>query len=640
MRKNLLILLLCSKVFSLSAQVICKHFDTNLKLLSIERPPLYKKEKQDIDIIHQRIEIIADPSQLKMRGNVNTSFVNLETGLADLEFDLDNNMKVDSVRYHGQNISFIHSNHLIKISLPTNLALKTIDSVQIYYSGDPTKSRYLAYRVEKHGKNNTLAPIIWTLSQPYGAQDWWPSKNTLDDKIDSLDFIIVCPKGNEAVSNGILVSKDSLPDNLIQFHWKHRYPIVTYLVAFAITNYTLYTDTLQFSDGFRMPMPHYVYPEYLSTAQLQTPEIIPIFHLFDSLLGDYPFRNEKYGHAMFGRGGGMEHQTISFMSGFDYDLMAHELAHQWFGNKITCQSWRDIWLNEGFATYLTALCYDFLKPNEFNDVMGDIKSSVLGSNGGSVYVNDTSSVNRIFDGRLTYNKGAMLLHLLRQELTDAVFFDVLRKYINDQNFAFDFMGSAGFQKYVETHTGKDLDVFFAQWLYGEGFPVHTVEWKQNEGLISIKISQTSSHPSVSYFNTPVPLLVSNGLVDTFLLVRPQFSGEEAYFRTPFEVAEIKFDPFNQTLGKAQIINGGKLNRQIIAYPNPARNTILIKSPGMQLEEVQIYDLEGRLLDVRTSDITLDAEEMEIPLSDLKNGFYLLRCRTQKGYFVSRVQISR
>lgn len=631
---------LCFLAARLPAQNVCKHFDANYKLYLQEDEKQFKKQAEAFDIVHQRIEIKADPSILNMSGKVTTTFINGTKPLNEIGFDLDNNMKVDSILYHNELVNFNHSKHRIVINLPASILPGSTDSISIYYSGDPTKSRYLAYRVEKHGRDQTLAPIIWTLSQPYGAQDWWPCKNTLDDKTDSLDFIIHCPKGFMAVSHGLLAGVDTLSDSIWQYHWKHRYPIVTYLVAFAITNYILYTDTIQFKDGLKMPVLHYVYPEYLSTARMQTPELLPVFHLFDSLFGDYPFRNEKYGHAMFGRGGGMEHQTISFMSGFNYDLMAHELAHQWFGNLITCQSWRDIWLNEGFATYLTALCYDFLKPDQFTQVMGEIKSSILGSNGGSVYVADTTSVNRIFDGRLTYNKGAMVLHLLRHELGDSTFFDIIRRYILTKDYFFNFMGSDGFRQFVESGTGRNLEKFFAQWLYGEGFPIHTVEWKQNEGLISLRITQSSSHPSVSYFETDVPLQFSNGVIDTLLFIRPDFSGEEIFIRLPFEVNEIRFDPFNQTLGKAQIINGGTLNRQILIYPNPTSGDVRVNAPGLHIESVSVYDLEGRMLYETVFENTGGLEEVSVNLEFLMNGNYLLRSKTEKGYFNNLISIMR
>ena len=159
---------------------------------------------------------------------------------------------------------------------------------------------------------------------------------------------------------------------------------------------------------------------------MQTPLILD---LYSNLLEKYPFANEKYGHAQFGWGGGMEHTTVSFMIYFERQLIAHEMAHQWFGDKITCGTWKDIWLNEGFATYLAALVienYDGLAA--FITEKANMINNITSSPNGAVYLTDSEalSVNRVFDSRLSYNKGAMVLNMLRFKLGDAAFFKELK----------------------------------------------------------------------------------------------------------------------------------------------------------------------------------------------------------------------
>ncbi|MBK7970327.1 MAG: hypothetical protein IPK08_16080 [Bacteroidetes bacterium] len=177
--------------------------------------------------------------------------------------------------------------------------------------------------------------MIWTLSEPYGSSDWWPCKNGLTDKADSIDIFLNVPNAMTGASNGILIAET--PNGTTKlFHWKHKYPIA-YLICMAVTNYVKYS--LCPLAGDTLEIVNYVYPEDSLLATSQTDEIVSMVQLYDTLFGVYPFHNEKYGHAQFGWGGGMEHQTMTFVSNFGFDLLAHELAHHWFGDKVTYGSW-------------------------------------------------------------------------------------------------------------------------------------------------------------------------------------------------------------------------------------------------------------------------------------------------------------
>ncbi|HRI59346.1 MAG TPA: M1 family metallopeptidase, partial [Saprospiraceae bacterium] len=460
----------------------------------------------DYDVRYQRMEWQVDPAVRYIKGGVTTFFETKTDGFNTVNFDLSDSLAVDGVQYHGNTVAYTHSGNVLAIELPAMLSAGVIDSVKVSYQGKPTSTGFGSFIQADHSGT----PVLWTLSEPYGALDWWPCKQDLTDKIDSIDVFVTCPAAYRAAGNGLLVSEADAGAGQKTYHWRHRYPIACYLVAFAVTNYAQYSDFAEIQTG-PLPILNYVFPENLATAQSQTPNVISVLEFYDSLFIPYPFHKEKYGHAQFGWGGGMEHQTMSFMVSFDYELMAHELAHQWFGDHVTCGSWEDIWLNEGFATYLSGLCYERFSPNgvwpnfKFNRI-----ANVVSQPGGSVWVNDTTNVGRIFSGRLSYSKGAMVLHQLRWTVGDAAFFAGIRNYLNAPGLSGDFARTTDLRSHIEATSGQDLNWYFNDWFYGEGYPSYQIEWSQAGNTAWITIHQTQSHPSVGFFEVPVPLRFKTG----------------------------------------------------------------------------------------------------------------------------------
>ena len=430
------------------------------------------------NLVYQRMEWQIDPNIKYIKGSVTSYFKSEIDRLSEISFDLNALITVDSVRRNQKKITFQRSGDQVKIQLPNQLVKGQLDSVQVYYQGEPDKiNRGFGYFVKSTHQN---IPIIWTLSEPYGAMEWWPCKQSLADKIDSIDVIVTSPKNYRTASNGILVSESVLGETR-RMHWKHRFPIATYLVAIAVTNYTSYSDWLDLGDGRKIEILNYVYPENLETAKKQTPVTAQIIDLYNRLFGEYPFAKEKYGHAQFGWGGGMEHQTMSFMANFEFELVAHELAHQWFGDYITCGSWHDIWLNEGFATYLDGLAYEHLLNGYWWYRWKKLNvESIVSFPGGSVYVKDTTNLNVIFNGRLSYSKGAYLLHMLRWIMGDDDFYKGMRSYFNDPKLANGFALSTDFQKHMEIAGDTIFTEYFKDWFYGEGFPVYSASFSPAE----------------------------------------------------------------------------------------------------------------------------------------------------------------
>lgn len=408
------------------------------------------------DLIYQRMEWEVDPAFKYIRGKITSFFVSQQANLAEIEFDLHDEMIVDSVIQKGNPVNFRRNENKINIQLNEGISEGQTDSLSVYYQGEPPATGFGSFTTGTHNKT----PVLWTLSEPYGAMEWWPCKQSLADKIDSIDIIVTTPEFYRTASNGILVSETVL-DGKRTIHWKHRYPIATYLVGIAVTNYESYSDFLELDDGRRIEILNFVYPENLENARERTPVTVEVMELFNRLIGEYPFADEKYGHAQFGWGGGMEHQTMSFMFNFGFELIAHELAHQWFGNYITLASWQHIWLNEGFATYLTGLAYEQYKDGFYwYDWRRLTVQRITSLPGGSVFVPDTTNVSRIFNGRLSYSKGAYILHMLRWILGDPDFFKALQNYYNDPKSANGFARHEQVMAHFEATGDTSLTEFF------------------------------------------------------------------------------------------------------------------------------------------------------------------------------------
>jgi aminopeptidase N len=606
----------------------------------IQSPTRTNEYTADYDIKYHRFEWTIDPAVRYIDGTVTTYFVPIADNFYHINFELDAALQVQSVSYHGQAVPFMHhqSEGRLEIDFVQLLPQGTLDSVVVAYNGVPPTSGFGSFRQATHGADQV--PIISTLSEPYGAKDWWPCKQDLDDKIDSIDVIIRTPQQYRAATNGLLVSEVTDGNDKI-YHWQHRYPIPAYLIAIGVTNYSVFTDYVTIQNGQEITLLNYLYPEQQAAIEPALHATRKSMVLFDSLFGTYPFSEEKYGHAQFDFGGGMEHQTMSFMGGWSFGLQAHELAHQWFGDKITCGSWQDIWLNEGFATYLTGLCYENGYSNyPWQQWKRDKINHITQNSWGSTFVYDTTSVSRIFSSRLTYSKAAMILHMLRWKLGDDDFFQGIYNYINDPGLEYDYAKTDDLKAHLEAQSGQNLDEFLADWLYGEGYPSYTITWWNTETTIGFQLDQATSHASVDFFEMPVPLLVrgANG-EEQMIVLDHEFSGQLFERVLGFEPTEVLFDPElwivsknNEVMFSATHTEALEaLSAKVRLFPNPVMDQLVIDLEDTNVKAIQLelWTESGQLLGQYPANDGIT----RIAVAHLPAGAYRLNVRTAAGSLV-------
>ena len=601
------------------------------------------------DITYHKLEFTVDPAVASISGKVTTNF-SAVTNMTSITFDMFDALTATSATVNGTTTTFTQGGtNELTIALPSMLMAGAAAVVVIEYNGNPSSSGFGSFTVGDH--NGT--PVLWTLSEPFGARDWWPCKQDLNDKVDSIDVYITAPSQYVAVSNGIEPQDATYQvisgTNKIT-HFKHNYPIPAYLIAIAVTDYQIYNQQggLGTAASPFFPIVNYMYPE-TATAQIASLAPTPsIINFYESKFGAYGFRNEKYGHCQFGWGGGMEHTTVSFMTAngsgaYSRSLIAHEMGHQWFGDKITCGSWKDIWLNEGITEYLSGLVVEFLDGNTaFRTWKNGKITSVTGivaPSTSNLYLTDTqaTSVNRIFSSTVTYNKGSMVTHMLRNKLGDVAFYNAMNTYINNPQFAYKYAFTTDFKAQMETVTGLNLTEFFNDWIYGQGYPSYTISVQNLTGnQAKIIVNQTQSSPTVSFFEMPLEIKVSGaGGATQTLRVDNTFNGQEFIVPTNFLITGTPvFDPEKNIISKNNVItlnpniglanDNFELEKRILLSPNPANDVLNIATPNdVNFEKATIINLLGQKV--------LESNENNILVSGLSNGVYTIAIKTSVGF---------
>ncbi|MCB9852216.1 MAG: hypothetical protein H6819_03900 [Phycisphaerales bacterium] len=471
------------------------------------------------DITHYRLELefnILPDFTYTISGDNQVNVTVVGSPISDFELELDD---AYSASVSGNVTSWSHTNDLITMTLDRTYDPGESFQVVVAYDGNP----WQAYAIPLTSWVFQGKMRFATLSEPFDAPGWWPCKNSLSDKA-TAEIIITVPDPLVVASNGLLQSTTPLSGDRTQYHWLETNPIADYLISLAIADYKIYNLTYEYDDGQggagTMPVPCYLYSEHWNNAanapsenyQLYSDPLLDMLSAFESAAGPYPFRNEKYGVAeTSGLFANMEHQTMTSMVQYGYtDVMSHELAHQWFGDNVTCGTWHDIWLNEGLASYFEAV-YRERRPGggrEFYWI--SIIDHIPSNRRIQVYRPDASDSDEIFSFDAVYRKGAWVCHMLRHVMGDEAFFQALTDY--NATYGGGFATTADFAAAMSSTFGHDLSFFTDQWVMNPGAPRYV--WRYNTKLVDnsnylyLQIEQQQNSVGDGLFTMPIDIRIT------------------------------------------------------------------------------------------------------------------------------------
>ena len=550
-----------------------------------------------IHVTYYSLRLTLSPSSALLTGDVSAKAVCVADSIRTVQFDLSGSMTVDSVLGAGGSLRFSQFLQGFQVQLERTYRRGETLTLDTYYRGVPGATGFGSF--EFSSQNGV--PWIWTLSEPYGARDWWPCKDDNSDKADSVDMFVTVPAGLKAGSNGTLADTQANVDGTTTFHWSERYPIAVYLVSLAATNYAEIDDWFRYSPSDSMPIVNYVLPQSLSDGVGALAETKSMLRIFSDAYGLYPFIKEKYGHAQFGLGGAMEHQTMTSTTNFAENTISHELAHQWFGDMITCANWPSLWLNEGFAVFSESVFLEkYYGPGAYKAHIEDVMSAAFNATG-TLYVQDTSTVATLFDFNRVYAKGAWTLHMLRHVLGDSAFFRSMRAYASDPRFRFRSATTEGFRSVCESVSGKDLGYFFDEWVYGEGYPRYGYRWTSTPTTggygVTVTLSQSGSSAATPFFRMPVDIRIVAGTRDTTVTVFHTATGERFTFQVPFPPSDVQIDPDKRILRDVTPPDAILPESYALAqnYPNPFNpgTWLSFSLPHRSDVTLTVYDPLGR-----------------------------------------------
>jgi len=544
--------------------------------------------------------------------------------ISELLFELSGEVTIDSLFLNGSvDTGYIHANDLIIINPDTFINEGEYFTVRIYYHGEPGSDDFFS-GISNRIDNNWNQRITYTLSEPFSAKTWFPCKQVLTDKADSAYIFITTDTSLMAGSNGLLTGITPLPGGRQRFEWKTSYPIAFYLLSFTVADYRDYSIYAYLGNNDSLLIQNYIFDinDFLEVNRGDIDATADMIELYSGLFSIYPFHHEKYGHCYAPMGGGMEHQTMTTLSSFNFSLVAHELGHQWFGDYVTCATWQDIWINEGFASYTEYIALENLVSDE-DAALWMISAHEIARTepDGSIFIpeQDVNNERRIFSSALSYKKGAAILHMIRYELNnDSLFFSTLRTYLG--NFKDSTATGLDFKEVLEVSSGQDFNWFFDQWYFGKGYPIFSMTWWQEKDSLFIISSETGSSTETPFFRTHIDfrLRFVNG-PDTMIRLEQTMNNHTFCIPVSEFVSDVLPDPDNWLLDVITIVKKPLQGVVFIINPNPFTDNIRIEfNAGNIKRDIFIADMTGKIL----SRYETESAVINLSLKKLIRGMYM------------------
>lgn len=561
-----------------------------------EPPALHR----DYDVQSYDLALDIDPDRKTLAGRVDVSIKPARSDLNRVVLDLVANLVCDGVSRGEEQLDYRHDGDSLVIYLPSALHLERTDTLRVLYHGTPLPHGVFGAGFMWRSRDTGIpgdpsddTPVVATVVEPWSAHSWWPCRDDPSDKaLVSLDVTVPAPL--RVIANGTLLRDEPAPGGKRRFVWREAYPIATYLVSVAITEYASWSEECLPPGGAPVRLDFHAFAEDSVKAAFDLAPTCAMLEMMTDIAGSWPFPGEKYAQAEIKWIGAMEHQTATSISQFmltgdraNETLVIHELAHQWYGDSLTPRTWPDIWLNEGFARYCEGLwlerTYGEDAYRDFMHRIGPVRHPDMFAGEGIL-----SAPDPVLPNLLIYDKGAWVLHLLRLRMGDEAFFGFLRDYAQDPALALGGTNEAAMTAHAEQAAGSSLAAFFAPLLDTDAVPVIQAEASVREGRLTL--SQLQDPP----FELPVPvrLFGPGGSEDRTLLLDARTRTFDLSGFGPLDSLQV--DPDTLTL--------------MIRSPAPAR-TLDIRGPAPNpapaavfeifLKETSyvtadIYDIKGRL----------------------------------------------